>query len=288
MLELAALYGWKFLTFTVWPKLFGALSLASIGAAAEFLLPHERQSWRSYARGAGLLLIYVLIGGALFLLMRRLMASVQIRPLISLDFTGSYLLGIAAPLLVLLIADFFYYWVHRMQHVVPTLWRFHRVHHSIRELNAVNCQHHPLEELLQLALIVTPVVILIDVSYNQTLVALVLARVFGGALTHSNSRLSLGPLRYLFAEPVYHRLHHSIDPRHFDRNFAAQFPIWDVLFGTSLFPRKGETIRTGVAGYDEAATPSQYLLARHSADRPTPAQPCTDPYSQRQRLRYPV
>ena len=34
-----------------------------------------------------------------------------------------------------MVGNFFYYWMHRAQHAVPLLWRFHRVHHSIAELS---------------------------------------------------------------------------------------------------------------------------------------------------------
>jgi len=30
----------------------------------------------------------------------------------------------------LVLYDFLYYWFHRLQHVVPWLWRYHFVHHS--------------------------------------------------------------------------------------------------------------------------------------------------------------
>ncbi|MBK8742853.1 MAG: hypothetical protein IPM02_26780 [Betaproteobacteria bacterium] len=37
--------------------------------------------------------------------------------------------------------------------------------------------------------------------------------------------------------PAAHRIHHSIEQPHRDRNFAALFPVWDVLFGTYVRPR---------------------------------------------------
>jgi sterol desaturase/sphingolipid hydroxylase (fatty acid hydroxylase superfamily) len=41
-------------------------------------------------------------------------------------------------------------------------------------------------------------------------------------------------LWWLLTSPQYHRIHHSLKPAHFDKNFAAWFPLWDILFRTGL------------------------------------------------------
>jgi sterol desaturase/sphingolipid hydroxylase (fatty acid hydroxylase superfamily) len=41
---------------------------------------------------------------------------------------------------------------------------------------------------------------------------------------------------------------------HFDQNFAAFFPIWDVLFGTYHYPKRDEYPSTGVHGEKEVQT----------------------------------
>ncbi len=46
--------------------------------------------------------------------------------------------------------------------------------------------------------------------------------------------------------PQWHRLHHSIEPQHADRNFAAFFPIFDIVFGTYSKPQSGEYPATGL------------------------------------------
>jgi sterol desaturase/sphingolipid hydroxylase (fatty acid hydroxylase superfamily) len=71
---------------------------------------------------------------------------------------------------------------------------------------------------------------------------------------HANLKLSLGRLSWLFDGPQLHRIHHSRLLEHFDRNFAAFFPIWDVIFGTYYHPRPDEFPPTGVAGEPEVTT----------------------------------
>ena len=52
----------------------------------------------------------------------------------------------------------------------------------------------------------------------------------------------------MLAGPQIHRIHHSRMPQHLDRNFAAYFPIWDVIFGTYYHPKPAEFPATGVSG----------------------------------------
>ena len=53
-------------------------------------------------------------------------------------------------------------------------------------------------------------------------------------MTHANLNWTFGPLRYVFAGPVFHRWHHA--QAVCDKNFASTFPIWDVMFGTFHMP----------------------------------------------------
>ena len=61
----------------------------------------------------------------------------------------------------------------------------------------------------------------------------------------------------LFNGPQGHRIHHSRMREHFDQNFAAFFPIWDVLFGTYHYPERDEYPSTGVHGEREVQSLSQ-------------------------------
>ena len=79
-------------------------------------------------------------------------------------------------------------------------------------------------------------------------------------VTHANIKLSFGPFWWLLASPNYHRIHHSLEPNHIDRNFAAWFPIWDIIFGTAVKPRRGEYPPTGVDGVSVRSLFQAYLL----------------------------
>jgi hypothetical protein len=58
------------------------------------------------------------------------------------------------------------------------------------------------------------------------------------AFAHANLNWTLGPFRYVLAGPIFHRWHHTAADRGGDKNFAATFPILDVLFGTFYLGKK--------------------------------------------------
>ena len=45
----------------------------------------------------------------------------------------------------------------------------------------------------------------------------------------------LGPLYRVFITPTFHSYHHSIDPKHYNKNFSGGvFSFWDYIFGTAV------------------------------------------------------
>jgi sterol desaturase/sphingolipid hydroxylase (fatty acid hydroxylase superfamily) len=168
--------------------------------------------------------------------------------------TGGIGRDLAATLLSLLVFDFFYYWWHRSEHIYPGLWAIHKLHHLDPGINvSTNLRHHWLEDVGRIPMITIPMAILFDLSPRA-----------GGAVgfafsawtffIHANLKLSLGRLSWLVDGPQVHRIHHSKLTEHFDRNFAAFFPIWDVIFGTYYHPGRGEFPPTGVMGEAQVTT----------------------------------
>ena len=158
------------------------------------------------------------------------------------------LVNLVLPFVPLLIFDFFYYWHHRLQHRVSVFWAIHRLHHSIESLNALSGYRvHWLEMPMRVLTITIPMAVIFDVTPLQGgWIALILSQF--GIFIHSNLRLPLGPLTPVLTGPQLHRLHHSLKPEHQDRNYAAFFPVWDIVFGTYVGPKHGEWPVTGLAG----------------------------------------
>lgn len=144
-----------------------------------------------------------------------------------------------------LAADFVVYTSHVLLHKVGVLWRFHAMHHSQRNLNPLTTHRtHLVEDVFQDAVQYLPLALL-GVGF-PTWVGVRAFNWVWSHVVHSNVRWNLGPLGRVLVSPQYHRIHHSIDPQHHDRNFASRFVVWDWLFGT-LHPDRELYPETGLA-----------------------------------------
>jgi len=144
---------------------------------------------------------------------------------------GDDLLGFAAGFLLL---DVLQYAVHRCQHAVPFLWRFHALHHSDPDVDVTtSVRHHPVEYLVAtaaywLAVVVLGIPAVVVLSHGLAVFA-------GAAVTHGN--ISLPEWLERLLRPVVitldlHLVHHSIEFSRENRNYGAVLSIWDRLFGT--------------------------------------------------------
>jgi sterol desaturase/sphingolipid hydroxylase (fatty acid hydroxylase superfamily) len=166
--------------------------------------------------------------------------------------------------------DFFQYWFHRWQHMSAALWPSHRVHHSDNSVNTTTALRRSVLELfLIFVFVLVPTVIVTGV--NEIAAPIAFAIFYGwGFFNHANIRLPLGPLTAIFSGPQWHRLHHAIDPDCRDRNFAAYFPILDIVFGTYRAPRGDECPATGVTDPTVTARPFRdCLLPRRAGEDAT-------------------
>lgn len=137
--------------------------------------------------------------------------------------------------LMLLIADFWRYWLHRAFHRFGPMWRLHAVHHSPHRLYWVNVgRFHPLEKAIQYGFDALPFALL-GVS-GEVMSAYFVFYGINGFYQHSNCHVRLGPLNYLIAGPELHRWHHSESPRESNNNFGNNLIVWDLLFGTRFLP----------------------------------------------------
>jgi sterol desaturase/sphingolipid hydroxylase (fatty acid hydroxylase superfamily) len=145
------------------------------------------------------------------------------------------------------------YLFHRAQHSIPTLWVMHSLHHSDENFNvSTTTRHHWAEFLMKAATIYLAVGILFKV--NVTILGVYSLVSFYNYISHMNIDLGFGRYSFLLNSPRFHRLHHSRLAQHFDKNFAALFPIYDVIFGTYMNPVKGECPPTGLDSHEAPAS----------------------------------
>lgn len=192
----------------------------------------------------GFIMIYILTFG-LFRKLHR-----DIREILGFD--SELINSIASPLIQIilfaLLIDFLSYVLHYLVHHIPQLWVFHKVHHSSSEFTVMSASRvHPVERhfLVTLFLLLPLAVVGVPVEYA---VIFSMLRFFCSALNHSKLNWDWGWIgKYIIASPQYHRLHHSQHEKHYDKNLAEMFPVWDHLFGTYC-PDRIEANEVGLVG----------------------------------------
>jgi sterol desaturase/sphingolipid hydroxylase (fatty acid hydroxylase superfamily) len=136
---------------------------------------------------------------------------------------------------VLVLADAGFYLAHRAFHAVPFLWRFHSIHHSIEEMDWLAAHRvHPVDQILTKSASFLPVFAL-DFSSTAILIFTLIYQ-WQSLFIHSNTRIKVGPLKWLPASPQFHHWHHANEREAWDKNFAGQLPLLDMLGGTLFMP----------------------------------------------------
>jgi sterol desaturase/sphingolipid hydroxylase (fatty acid hydroxylase superfamily) len=135
---------------------------------------------------------------------------------------------------ILLIQDVLLYGIHRVFHT-RLAWKIHAIHHSPTVLDWMStARFHPLNNLLAFTL--ADVAVLLMGFSPAALLMLMPFNLIYSAMTHANLNWTFGPLRHVFASPVFHRWHHTTQEEGLDKNFASTFPFLDVVFGTFHMP----------------------------------------------------
>ncbi len=144
--------------------------------------------------------------------------------------------------LAVLVADFIYYWEHRIAHETRILWLQHAVHHSSRHMNIVtSIRFGPFEGIWTMVTLF-PMVLL---GFPPVLI------LFGNIVVlayqtwiHTELIGKLGALDGFLNTPANHRVHHGCDDKYLDRNYGGILIIWDRMFGT--YQAEEETPRYGL------------------------------------------
>ncbi len=135
---------------------------------------------------------------------------------------------------------------HYVRHKVRIFWVFHAVHHSQKELNIfTDDRMHFIDKVVASLLVFVPFYIF----QVPNLYAVAFIGMFTTIYTrflHANVRINLGSLGWILASPQFHRVHHSADPEHKDKNFGGILSLFDHLFGTA-YPSRDIYPETGIS-----------------------------------------
>lgn len=211
---------------------FTAVSIL-VGYAAFALLERipalrlrESRFWRPYfATDVGWYLAVVTITvafGPAFEGLARVRADLGLPGLDSLGLPWA-----AQVVVALVLYDFGTFAAHVLVHHYDFLWRLHKVHHSSPVLDwLATTRAHGLEHLAR-GIPVQAALFALGVPVSAIATAIAIYAAFA-TLGHSNLRIDLAWLEWLFVTPRLHHLHHA--PETTQRNFGTVFTIWDRLF----------------------------------------------------------
>ncbi len=148
---------------------------------------------------------------------------------------------------ILVLTDLTQYWVHRLFHAAPALWRFHAIHHSAETMDwLAGSRLHLVDVAVTRGLTYVPIYIL---GFAQApLFAYVAFVSIQATFIHANIRFEFGPLRWVLATPQFHHWHHGAEREAMDKNFAVHLPVLDWLFGTFFLPKGRWPASYGLAG----------------------------------------
>ncbi len=182
---------------------------------------------------------------------------------------------ILATLIITITSDFCVYWVHRVHHETPYIWPFHAVHHSAEVMTPVTVyRKHPLYDLLSdftksvltgfmqgiiLVLLIGKVELSLIAGINIFYFAF---NFLGSNFRHSHIWFSYGRvLEHIFISPAQHQIHHSLEPKHHNKNYGEILALWDWMFGTLYIPQGKENISYGIS---KSLTSNERIIQPHN------------------------
>ncbi|WP_052245188.1 sterol desaturase family protein [Halocynthiibacter namhaensis] len=173
---------------------------------------------------------------------------------------GAVVSPIILTVLLWLAADFASYCSHRIHHQIHLLWPLHAVHHSAQVLTPFTAyRQHPLVLVSSLVInssliglfqglligVLDPGTMIVTIAGINAL--FVLANFAMANFHHSHLWISFGPLfEHLVISPAQHQVHHSTNPKHFNKNYGHTLAVWDWVFGTLYIIESEEKITLGV------------------------------------------
>jgi sterol desaturase/sphingolipid hydroxylase (fatty acid hydroxylase superfamily) len=162
-----------------------------------------------------------------------------------------------------------YWFNHWLSHKVPLLWEFHKVHHTAEVLTPLtNFRVHPIYGWIFANILAVSAAtangvgnyMFGDTAYQYALsdtnIILVLFIHAYVHLQHTHMWISFrGTLGRILVSPAHHQVHHSANPKHFNKNYGSCLAVWDWMFGTLYVPAKQrEPLVFGVTDHQNAHT----------------------------------
>ena len=224
------------------PFFIGSIVLELILAATRGGARYEtRDTMTSLLMGVGNLTIGILTGGAIYGLLSFFhdLAPVQF---------SQQSWGWAPWLFIVcfVVDDLRYYWYHRFAHEIRWFWASHVNHHSSQHYNLSTALRQTWSYEITLGFIFRIPLVLI--GFDPKMVAFVAGINLVYQFWIHTELIDRMPAWFeaVFNTPSHHRVHHAVNARYLDANYAGTLIIWDRMFGTYVPELASEKPRYGI------------------------------------------
>jgi len=164
-------------------------------------------------------------------------------------------------IMLILMEDFLYYWLHRFDHEIRLFWAVHVTHHSSEHMNfSVGFRSSVFQPLYRFIYFIPlgligfqPLDILFIYSATQ----------IWGIFVHTEMIHKMGWLEYFMVTPSHHRVHHASNSKYLDKNMGMFLIIWDKLFGTfqpELPAEQYQPLKYGLTKPLDSETPTKVIF----------------------------
>lgn len=163
--------------------------------------------------------------------------------------------------------DFCFYWLHRLHHKIPMLWKIHAVHHQGENYNlSLGVRNAWISSLSSIPFFVGLAWIGLPIEIFATIAGI---HYFVQFYNHTALVKRSGILEYFMVTPSLHRVHHATQRIYLDRNFGGTLNIWDRIFKTRQVELRNTPPTFGVRQPVHSHNPgwlnlSPYLKGPHS------------------------
>jgi sterol desaturase/sphingolipid hydroxylase (fatty acid hydroxylase superfamily) len=148
--------------------------------------------------------------------------------------------------LCFLLQDLAFYWKHRFQHERRWLWAEHVTHHSSERYNLGTAVRQSWTGIISFNWIFYLPISWLGFHPAMTFFCVGVNLLYQFWIhTQSIDRLPRW-FELLFNTPSNHRVHHAVNPRYLDANYAGTLMIWDRIFGTYVEERDDDPPRYGI------------------------------------------
>jgi sterol desaturase/sphingolipid hydroxylase (fatty acid hydroxylase superfamily) len=169
--------------------------------------------------------------------------------------------SIPAVVVCFVLDDLRYYWWHRASHRVRWLWADHVNHHSSQHYNLSTALRQPWGGFLALPglLFVAPLIL---VGFPLPMIAFVHGINLVYQFWIHTEAIDRFPAWFeaVMNTPSHHRVHHAINARYLDANYAGVFIVWDRMFGSFVPETKEDAPRYGIVGQIASFNPLRIAL----------------------------